>query len=560
MLKYSVYKFFVFSAFSLIFWGLAACSDDCSTSTDEDALVLSSDDSEDVKAMSSSSRKANSNGAEQSGSSKAKPDSSDEKNSEKIKSSSSDVIQSSSSEVPETSSSNADSISSSSEASCKYGELVDDRDGHVYKVVQIGNQVWMAENLDYAYPGGTAESPCSGNKCEKYGLRYAWSAAMDSAAMFSEGGGGCGLGGMCKPEGTVRGVCPAGWHLPSLKEFEVLINEIDPYFGYGHTTYSISRRSGKYLKSKDGWTHAYNGTIFGGVDSYGFSVIPTGFYDKTDWEYARFWSSSEYSDNVAFGLLLSYTSDGVILDTIRESEQRSVRCIMDSDISATPSESPGKVRISGTLIKGEMVDSRDSHVYKTVQIGNKVWMAENLNYNYTQKTNGRDSSCYCYNDLPSYCNRYGRLYLWSAVMDSAARFSEEGKDCGNGVKCSVNGNVRGPCPRGWHIPSRQDFDDLIAASDPEHAHKYTDSDYIEDGSFFLSTMTPHGIDDFGLSLLYAGFESDFPIYDGLGERTSLWSSSESDEISAACFFVANGIVSLGSCDKDVGWSVRCVQD
>ena len=59
---------------------------------------------------------------------------------------------------------------------------------------------------------------------------------------------------------------------------------------------------------------------------------------------------------------------------------------------------------------GFFEDSRDGQVYRTVQIGTQIWMAENLNYAYLQKTTTEDSSSFCYNDSTEYCEKYGRLY------------------------------------------------------------------------------------------------------------------------------------------------------
>ena len=63
---------------------------------------------------------------------------------------------------------------------------------------------------------------------------------------------------------------------------------------------------------------------------------------------------------------------------------------------------------------GSFVDSRDGQVYKMVTIGNQVWMAQNLNF--------ESPDSYCYEDKKDNCTKYGRLYKWSAAMDSAMEF------------------------------------------------------------------------------------------------------------------------------------------
>ena len=90
-------------------------------------------------------------------------------------------------------------------------------------------------------------------------------------------------------------------------------------------------------------------------------------------------------------------------------------------------------------------------------------MVENLNYASLQPTDSLDSTSFCYENDPDNCEEDGRLYLWSAVMDSAATWSDNGKGCGYGVVCSPTFPVRGVCPAGWHVPTRDEVIELLDA-------------------------------------------------------------------------------------------------
>ena len=121
-----------------------------------------------------------------------------------------------------------------------------------------------------------------------------------------------------------------------------------------------------------------------------------------------------------------------------------------------------------TIVCDEMVDERDGQTYKTVKVNDNVtWMAENLNYAYLQPTAELDSSSWCYFDTIEGCNRYGRYYLWSAMIDSAGIFSDKTKGCGYFVtkdewkKCPVEGSIRGVCPEGWRLPTYKDYQGLM---------------------------------------------------------------------------------------------------
>ena len=83
----------------------------------------------------------------------------------------------------------------------------------------------MAENLKIPYLEDTTLSSCYDGKaenCETYGRLYLWSAAIDSAMVYSEDGAGCGYRSDCLLPHIVKGVCPDGWRLPGESDWIVL--------------------------------------------------------------------------------------------------------------------------------------------------------------------------------------------------------------------------------------------------------------------------------------------------------------------------------------------------
>ena len=219
---------------------------------------------------------------------------------------------------------------------CEYGTLTDDRDGQTYKTVKIGEQWWMAENLNYAYTGvpfkvgdytTDSTSWCydiDAANCAKYGRLYTWAAAMDSVGTWSTNGMGCGYGKYCNlGEGKVRGVCPEGWHLPDSTEWNALFTAVG-----GKAT------AGKMLKSTEGWSDKKDGTSGNGSDSYSFSALPAGYryyYGGFSNEgiYAYFWSSTEYDGLNAYSMYLYYNFDKAYLNNNLKDFGFSVRCLRD---------------------------------------------------------------------------------------------------------------------------------------------------------------------------------------------------------------------------------------
>ena len=204
---------------------------------------------------------------------------------------------------------------------------------------------------------------------------------------------------------------------------------------------------------------------------------------------------------------------------------------------------------------GVFVDKRDSQVYRSVKIGEQVWMAENLNYAYNQKTSSLDSSSFCYNNELDSCAKYGRLYLWSAAMDSATVFSEAGKDCGYGKTCASTGastSVRGVCPRGWHLPSEAEFEALVDIG----------GGYKVAGGLLKSVVGwKNGSDFFGFSALPGGEYGNGEFFSA-GDNATFWSASE-DSDNSSCYmrlYHDSEYGSLFNNFKYYGFSVRCVKD
>ena len=215
-----------------------------------------------------------------------------------------------------------------------FGFFEDARNGQVYRIVTIGTQTWMAENLNYVYMPDTS-SFCynnSADSCAKYGRYYLWSAAVDSAARFTKNGEGCGLGKTCSPTYPIRGICPAGWHLPSNAEWDTLEMFVaDSLFGGNKDSVGYA------LKSTSGWND-YEGSSGNGSDAFGFGAIPagrisSGFASRgfvlDIFNAANFWSSTEMGGGGVYDRYLSFRFTSLFLGGVGMYEAMSIRCIKD---------------------------------------------------------------------------------------------------------------------------------------------------------------------------------------------------------------------------------------
>ncbi|MDR0518422.1 MAG: hypothetical protein LBH25_15425 [Fibromonadaceae bacterium] len=177
-----------------------------------------------------------------------------------------------------------------------------------YKTVKIGDQTWMAENLNYDanyyYANGSVCYDNSESNCTIYGRLYNWNTALK--------------------------VCPEGWHLPSDAEWTALTNYIESDSG-------CSDCAGIKLKTNNGWHNNGNGT-----DDYGFSALPGGYTDGQFHNfvgyYGFWWSSSENEseNNYAYIRFMYYNYSQVSETHAAKRIWHSVRCVQTaSDLGNT---------------------------------------------------------------------------------------------------------------------------------------------------------------------------------------------------------------------------------
>jgi uncharacterized protein (TIGR02145 family) len=180
------------------------------------------------------------------------------------------------------------SRSSSSISNVSGSFITDSRDGQKYRIVKIGGQTWMAENLSYK----AIDSECyddSELNCQKYGRLYDWE--------------------------TAKKACPSGWHLPSKAEWDDLVQAVG------------KRIAGKRLKAKSGWN---NGGV--GTDEFGFTALPGGCTNSNGkfveiGYYGYWWSATGDLVGLASSRDIQYYCGISNSCRYNKSELFSVRCI-----------------------------------------------------------------------------------------------------------------------------------------------------------------------------------------------------------------------------------------
>lgn len=195
---------------------------------------------------------------------------------------------------------------------------------------------------------------------------------------------------------------------------------------------------------------------------------------------------------------------------------------------------------------GEITDSRDGQVYKTIDVGNYTWFAQNLNLEYND---GEGNSCP--GSDPDSCAKYGRMYTWAAAMDTAGVYSTQALECGAGKVCWLIDPVQGVCPEGWHLPSNAEWRLLVEAAGGESTAAVA---LKSTKGWVWNSSNTSGTDDLGFSA----------IPNGPGEYGYFWSGTENSNISGYRLRLmgdATPSTHLGDGTKSTAMNaVRCVKE
>ena len=215
------------------------------------------------------------------------------------------------------------------------GNITDARDSKIYKTVQIGSQCWMAENLNMGNridgnnpqtsgadnQNTSIEKYCYGDipiNCNTYGGLYLWSEMM-----------AYGLSDSITP--GPRGICPAGWHIPTDDEWKCMEMNLGMTMDQADGNRSGTNQGGKLKKDTILWRPPNTGA----TNSSGFNALPGGFHNYDglfgqESNTSYWWTATEYDTASAWNRSLYYNDAHAYREVFGEvGAGFSVRCVKD---------------------------------------------------------------------------------------------------------------------------------------------------------------------------------------------------------------------------------------
>ena len=409
------------------------------------------------------------------------------------------------------------------------GFIRDIRDGREYKIVKIGKQCWMAENLNIGDRiAGTInqsdneilEKYCFDDletNCDVYGGMYQWNEMMQYIIGWEN-----------------RGVCPFSWHIPSGDEMDLLVDQLG---GAGIAGSALKETGAEHwLSTNTDATNSSGFTAFGAGER-----MTSGAFHRYH-ELGSFWSATDDGVSSAYRMTLVHNHGLVQLINVDQDWGFSVRCLKDFECGDS------------------LIDHRDGKRYGTVKIGKQCWMSQNLNVG--NRIDGINDPIYygviekyCYDNLETKCDTFGGLYQWDEAMYWV---TDEG--------------TQGICPVGFHIPTDAEWKVLESNVDSHYGLGVPEWDGIvfrgfDAGAHLKSTTgwcsDGNGDDYSGFTALPCGDRNNsIGSFDYLGYYGCFWSSSESGTSNAWTRHLDynNDGVYRNDDYQTYGFSVRCLQD
>lgn len=193
---------------------------------------------------------------------------------------------------------------------------------------------------------------------------------------------------------------------------------------------------------------------------------------------------------------------------------------------------------------GSFTDERDGNVYKTIKIGNQVWMAENLRYLpkvFSNTSNSISSPMYYVYDykgnnvdeakITTNYLKFGVLYNWASAKTS--------------------------CPNGWHLASVAEWNELInylGGSEQALGKLKTSDEWLNDVNYSTNIS--------GFNALPGGALDEDLKFSYLGKAGIWWSSTESNNFSAYHIDIFNSEkkIIIEQFNKSIGISIRCIKN
>ena len=402
-----------------------------------------------------------------------------------------------------------------------YNAFIDKRDGKAYRVMQVGDYVWMLDNLYYA--GGTGDETLGGNvycrASAAKGYLYDFAAAMNNPACRNS---------WCNYDDVVvQGACPDGWALPPARAWEKLktdLKDVSSFFANPLGEWSDSWRN-------DGIARFWSSTedSRSGGKEYYFSL--------------RQIQSQGYDKSMGYAIRCIAMKD-VVLDTLVEEPKSSSSSMTaySSSYGLAESSSSYETPVSSSFYSVDedyfkrseawaaqdtFIDARDGQSYHVTEVDGMIWMAENLRYRDSTATPVLQGKTWCIGVNEEYCE-YGVLYTFDAAMADA--------ECASGKTCGDKGDeYRGICPEGWHMPVGGEWTTL--------------SQWLLSGSQKLFGSVATGEHGNGSN--------------ALDHFARFWSASEGrNNKSAVEWYVSpdGTVLTSQEYDKNFGYAVRCVKN